>query len=173
MAKHIGESGGMPQLNPESYPSQIFWMAVTFLVLFLLIWRVAMPRIAGILEDRRNRIDNDLERAATLKAEADETQAAYEAAMAEGRSTAQAKIREATEAAAKKAAAEQAKLAEKMAAEIDAAEKRIDGEKEAALKEIEDVAAEAAQAAAQQLVGLKVDKKSAKSAVSAARKEQA
>lgn len=165
-------SGGMPQLNPDSFASQIFWMAVSFLLLFLLVWKVAMPRVAGILEDRRNRIDSDLERAATLKQEAEETQAAYETAMAEGRAEAQAAIRKSMDEAAKRASDEHAKLGAKLADDIAAAEGRIAQARDAAMKEIEDVSAEATQAAAQTLVGLKIDKRTAKSAVSAAIKER-
>ena len=56
-------SGGLPQLNITTFPSQIFWLVVTLVVLFLLLSKVALPRIASVLEERADAIADDLDAA--------------------------------------------------------------------------------------------------------------
>ncbi|HAA93387.1 MAG TPA: F0F1 ATP synthase subunit B', partial [Rhodospirillaceae bacterium] len=73
----------MPQLDPTFFPTQLFWLVVIFTLLFLIVWKVALPRIAGIRETRRTRIDTDLEKAGVLKEEAEGVLAAYEKSLAE------------------------------------------------------------------------------------------
>ena len=80
-----GTGGGMPQLNPESFTSQIFWLVVTFLIFFLIAWRVGLPKIGRVLEDRRERIDRDVSKAVELRNEAETVLAEYEKLSAEGR----------------------------------------------------------------------------------------
>ena len=60
----------LPQLDIETYASQIFWLIVTFIVLYFLVAKIAMPRIAEVLEGRQERIEDDLDKAETLKKEA-------------------------------------------------------------------------------------------------------
>ena len=79
----------MPQLDPSLFATQLFWLFVTFMVLFLIAWKVALPRIADVLNARQNRIDSDLERAQTLKSEAEDVLSAYEKALAEATAEAQ------------------------------------------------------------------------------------
>ena len=64
----------MPQLNPEFFFSQLFWLVITFSFLLLFLWRVSLPRISSVLEKRENKINNDVERAKQLKIEAEEIQ---------------------------------------------------------------------------------------------------
>ncbi len=80
-----GEHGGFPPFDPATWGSQVFWLAITFGALLLLMRRVALPRIGGILEDRANRIAGDLAEAGRLKEETDAAIAAYEQALAEAR----------------------------------------------------------------------------------------
>ena len=64
----------MPQLNPEFFVSQLFWLVVTFSFLLLFLWKVSLPRIGSILEKRENKINNDIEAARKLQIEAEEIQ---------------------------------------------------------------------------------------------------
>ena len=64
----------MPQLNPEFFISQLFWLVVTFSFLFLFLWKISLPRISSVLEKRENKISNDLETAKQLQKEAEEIQ---------------------------------------------------------------------------------------------------
>lgn len=78
----------MPQLAVETYASQIVWLAITFVVLYLIMSRVVIPRISGILEDREQRIRSDLDKAEELKSETDKAMQDYESRLAEARSKA-------------------------------------------------------------------------------------
>jgi F-type H+-transporting ATPase subunit b len=166
-----GGGGGMPQLNPESFASQLFWLAVTFILFFLIAWRVALPKIGRVLEDRRERIDRDVSKAQEVRNEAEAVLAEYEKLSAEGRASAQVVLREANELAAAEAAAEHEKIGKRLADDIAKAERRIDEARKSALESVGDVAAEIAQAAAAKLIGLDVSKSDAEGAVSRAVKD--
>ena len=93
------ESGGhkFPPLQVETYASQIFWLAIIFVALYLLMARIALPRVGGILENRQQHIDGDLAEAKQLKDSSDAAIAAYEKALADARGRAQALANETRE----------------------------------------------------------------------------
>ena len=64
----------MPQLNPEFFISQIFWLVITFAFLFIFLWRISLPRISSVLEKRATKINEDIKKAKTYQAEAEEIQ---------------------------------------------------------------------------------------------------
>ena len=64
----------MPQLNPEFFVSQLFWLVVTFSFLLLFLWKVSLPRIGSVLEKRENKINNDIKKAKQLQVEAEKIQ---------------------------------------------------------------------------------------------------
>ena len=158
----------MPQLDPSTFPTQIVWLVICFIVLYLLMWKVALPRIAEVLEARQSRIDDDLDRATALKEEAAQALAAYEASLAEAHARAQAELREAAEQLAAETSARQADLVARLSAEIAAAEARIARAKQQALKNIAAAAAEVAQAATARLIGVNVGKPALRKAIDAA-----
>src|SRR3979490_3282644 len=84
----------MPQLDVSTFPSQIFWLAVFFVVLYLLMARLALPKIEKIIEERRNRVDSDLDKAGQMKTEAEAVIAAYEKALLDARHQAQLTMKE-------------------------------------------------------------------------------
>ncbi len=79
---------GMPQLDFSTFPNQIFWLVVTLIVMYLILSRVALPRIAAVLAERQGTITNDLAAAEELKLKAIEAEKAYEQALADARSEA-------------------------------------------------------------------------------------
>lgn len=83
------EAPGMPQLDFSTFPNQIFWLVVTLVVIYLVLSRVALPRIGGILAERQGTITNDIAAAEDLKAKAIEAEDAYNKALADARSEAQ------------------------------------------------------------------------------------
>ncbi|MDK3020260.1 F0F1 ATP synthase subunit B' [Pseudodonghicola flavimaris] len=90
MAHGAAQGGvGMPQLDFSTFPNQVFWLAVTLVVIYLVLSRVALPRIGGILAERTGTITNDLAAAEDLKAKAVEAEEAYNQALADARSEAQ------------------------------------------------------------------------------------
>ena len=80
---------GMPQLDVTTFGNQIFWLLVALVVIYLVLSRVALPRIAGILAERQGTITNDLAAAEDLKAKAADAEAAYDKALADARAEAQ------------------------------------------------------------------------------------
>ena len=76
---------GMPQLDFSTFPNQIFWLAVTLVVIYLILSRIALPRIGSVLAERSGTITNDLSAADDLNQKAKAAEAAYEKALADAR----------------------------------------------------------------------------------------
>src|SRR5579859_1731905 len=77
------KQAGLPQLDPHTYASQLFWLAVMFIIVFVFMQTVGVPRVAAIIEERRRRIGNDLDEAERVRKDADETLKAYQASLAD------------------------------------------------------------------------------------------
>jgi F-type H+-transporting ATPase subunit b len=166
------ESGGMPQLNVHDFAPQLVWLAILFVVLYVLMARVGLPRVGAALQLRADRIKEDLDRAATLKDETEKIVAAYEKARSEARNKAAAVSRETAEAVAKKSAERQAKVGDELAGKIKSAETGIAAARDRAMGEIRNVAADIAADAARRLVGLQIGSADAQAAVAAVLKER-
>ena len=161
----------MPQFDPSTYASQLFWLAVMFVALYWIVSKIALPRIGEVLEQRARVIQDDLDRAAQLKAETDAAIAAYEKAMAEARAQAYEHMRVIQ--ADMKAVADKrtADVTAQVAKQISEAEARIASAKQAALESIKGVAADTARDVVAKLAGLSPDTGSVDAAVTTALKE--
>lgn len=144
----------MPQLDFADYAPQLVWLAITFTVLYLVMARIALPRIASVLDERDRQVETNVERAEKLKAEAEEALATYQQTMAEARAKAQAELRKAAEAVAAETQARESELSAKVAKQSEAAERSIATAKQAAMTDIQKVAAELAGAMAAKLAGI-------------------
>ncbi|HSV29187.1 MAG TPA: F0F1 ATP synthase subunit B' [Candidatus Omnitrophota bacterium] len=162
----------MPQFDPAFFAPQLFWLAITFITLYFLMAKVALPKIGAVLDERQRKIDDNLDKAAQLKAEAEAAVAAYEKALAESRSHAHAVIKETAERLAKHAEERNKELNAKLADQIKAGEARISAAKDTALANVRTVAVEVAGAAIARLTGGSTDQTVVESAVAAALKEQ-
>jgi F-type H+-transporting ATPase subunit b len=150
-----GGSGGMPQLdfgNPMTI-SQVVWLFIIFAVLYGIMSKVALPGVAAVLEERRRRIDGDLEVAQAAKQRADAAMSDHQAATARARGEAQAAIATATQQAQLAAAARGEALNAQLSAQIDAAEQRIGASRDAAMGALRQVASETAVALVARLTG--------------------
>ena len=117
--------GGLPQFDTSTFASQVFWLLIAFVVLYLLVSRLFVPRIGGIIEERRQRIADDFDKAAEFKRQAEEAEAGYKQALADARARASRiaqETRDQIDADIKKM---QAETDAKLEAEITAAETRI------------------------------------------------
>jgi F-type H+-transporting ATPase subunit b len=147
--------GTMPQMdfaNPLT-ASQVVWMAVILVVLYLLLSRWGLPRVGEILEKRAAVIARDLAIARAAKLEADKAVAQLNATMSQARSTAQAEVAKAVATAKAEAATAAAALAAKLDAKLAESEAQIAATKAAALAAIKPVAAEAASSILLKLTG--------------------
>ncbi len=144
----------MPQLDVSTFAPQLIWLAITFIVLYLLMANIGLPRVGAAIEARRRRREDDLERAAQLRREAEAAVAAYEGTRAGAREQAQATIRETTERLAAAAAERQRELTAVLAERTAAAERDIAAAKERALAEIRGVATDVAASIGNRLIGI-------------------
>jgi F-type H+-transporting ATPase subunit b len=161
----------MPQFDPTFFAPQLFWLALTFVTLYVLMTTVALPKIGAVLDERQRKIDDNLDKAAQLKAEAEAAVAAYEKALAESRAHAHTVIKEAADRAARQADERNRELGQRLADQIKAGEVRIAAAKDKALAGVRDVAVDVAAAAVARLVGGSPESAKLDAAVAAALKE--
>ncbi|MEO5611374.1 MAG: ATPase [Sphingomicrobium sp.] len=159
----------MPQITQLSmiFASQLFWLAVVFGILFFGIARNMVPKIQSTVDEREKRIADDLANAQAARAAAEETEAAYRAAMDASRADAAALTREARAASARESEAKVHAAAEKIAAKVAKAEAQIRAAADAARAEVEKVAAEATQDMVAKLIGVTIGRDEAAAAVKA------
>jgi len=147
----------MPQLNPEFFATQLFWLAVTFVTLYLLLSTIALPRIGAVLDARQRRIDENLTKAAQLKAEADTAIKAYEKALADAKAQAAAMIKETAEHLGREAEERNRELGLRLSEQIKAGEARIAEAKAQAMTSVREVALEVASSTIARLIGAQVN----------------
>ncbi len=160
-----GKKSGLPQLDPSTYPSQIFWLLVSFVLLYTLMSRVALPRVTEVLDMRQTQRDNNLSRASHLQEDADKIRQTLEAAMASAQAEAQAAMNAREQENAKKLAAESARFLEHARTRIANAEQNIAKAKEDALQSLADISAEVAADIVQKVSGAAANKNDAKKVV--------
>jgi F-type H+-transporting ATPase subunit b len=165
--------GGLPQLDATTFPSQIFWLIVSFLALYWLFSRKALPRVSDILEARQSRISSDLDQAAALRNEAEEALRKHQAVVAEAQARAAAQIKQTQDRLAAEAVRRQAEVDVGLNAKLVEAENRIAAAKNQALAEIQNVAAEVARSAVQRLSGIEVEAKDVEATVASIVREAA
>jgi F-type H+-transporting ATPase subunit b len=147
-------AAGFPPFQKDTFVSQLFWLAVLFLALYWIMSRIALPRVGSILEERRNRMDGDIADANRMKAESDEAIATYEKALAEARNKAHTFANEAREQHAAAAEAARKDLDASLNTKIAEAERAIAVRKTAAMASVQGIAAEAASAVVERLIGV-------------------
>lgn len=143
----------MPQLDYHTFVPQLVWLAISFIVLYVLMSRLALPKVRTAIEGRRRHLDDDLGRAAALKEEAELALAAYQKTLADARAAAQDTLRQTSEKLAADAAQRQQQLSATLAEQIAAAEARIAASKEQALADVRSIAAEVGGAVVEKLTG--------------------
>ena len=163
----------MPQLDISVFPTQLFWLALIFVALYLILWKVALPRVTEVRESRQVRIESDLEKAEALKAEAEAALADYEKTIAKATADAQNSVREAARKMAEDAEKQRDALAARLADQLAEAEKRIADERARAVNEIGEIAGDLTQAATSRLIGSEINQDAANAAVTAVIRESA
>jgi F-type H+-transporting ATPase subunit b len=156
-----------PPFNRETFPSQLFWLVVCFVALYLITARLVQPRVAGILGARKDRIAGDLAEASRLKSEADEALAAYEKALAEARARAQGIVAETRDKLQAEADRTRKVVEDQLATQLAEAEKAITATKTAAMANVRAIAVEAAAAIVTRLTGITAPEPSVAAAVDA------
>jgi len=149
-----GGRGAFPPFQKDTFASQLLWLVIAFVALYLLMAKVALPRIGAIMAARRDCVADDLAQANRYKQEAETALAAYEKALAEARGRAQGVAGEARERLQRETEATRRALEEKLNAKLGEAERAIAASKNAALANVRVIAVEAAAAIVEQLIGV-------------------
>jgi F-type H+-transporting ATPase subunit b len=145
--------GAFPPFNSQTFASQLVWLVITFVLLYVLMAKVALPRVGGIIAQRQKHIDDDLAQAGAFKAQSDTALAAYEKALADARTRAQAIANEMREKQAAEADARRKTLEAQLNVKLAEAEKTITATKQAAMANVRGIAADATKAIVERLIG--------------------
>jgi F-type H+-transporting ATPase subunit b len=170
---HTEAGGGhkeFPPFQKDTFASQLVSLVIAFVALYLIVSKIALPRVGGVLDARQNAIDGDLAEAQRLKDESDGALKAYESELAAARSRAQAIGAETREKLNAASEAERKTLEDRLATKLADAEKAIASTREAAMSNVRGIATEAAAAIVQRLTGLAPDGSSVGQAVDASLK---
>jgi F-type H+-transporting ATPase subunit b len=147
------EKHAFPPFEAQHFPSQLFWLALTFVLLYVLMARVALPRIGGILAARSKHIADDLSAAQRFKEQSEAANAAYLNSLADARARAQAMANDTREQQAAQAEAANKKLEAQLHDKLAAAEQSIAATRTAAMGNVAGIAADTAAAIVERLIG--------------------
>jgi F-type H+-transporting ATPase subunit b len=165
-----GAKGAFPPFAQETFASQLVWLAITFVALYLLISRIAVPRIGGILEERARRIEGDFAAAQKMKDESEAALAAYEKSLAEARGKAQTIGTEIRDKLHAEGEERRKALEAKLNAQLADSEKQIATTKAAAMSNVRGIAIDTAGAIVERLTGTAPATPAVQAAVDAALK---
>jgi F-type H+-transporting ATPase subunit b len=148
-----GEKHAFPPFESQHFPSQLFWLALTFLLLYVLMSRIALPRVAAIFAARNKRVSEDLAAANRFKEQSEAANAAYLKSLADARARAQGIANATRDEQAARAAATNKKLEAELHDKLAAAEQSIAATRAAAMGNVGSIAAETAAAIVERLIG--------------------
>ncbi|MGE0563733.1 MAG: F0F1 ATP synthase subunit B' [Pseudolabrys sp.] len=148
-----GPKGAFPPFNATTFASQLVWLAITFALLYVVMAKIALPRVGSMIEARQKRVADDLADAETFRKESDDALAAYEKALADARARAQAIASETRDKQAAESEAQRKQLEDGLNVRLADAEKTIAANKQAAMANVNGIAVETAKAIVTQLIG--------------------
>lgn len=161
------QNGGLPQLHSPDFAPQLFWLALTFVLLYWIMAKVALPRIGEVIEERQDRIRRDLAAAERLKSETETALQAYEKALADARANASSIASETRDALTAEVESERNAVENQLAKKLADAEAAIGATKAKALAGVKDIAGETVTAIVGALSNVTVSKDEVDSALAA------
>ncbi|MCB1651883.1 MAG: hypothetical protein KDI46_07525 [Alphaproteobacteria bacterium] len=170
---HGEEAVGLPQFNPTSFPSQIFWLAVIFIVLYIFFSKKTLPEISSVIENRQLHIQNDLDMAEQLRDEAEKVHQAYDSILEEARKKSSDLFGDAEQEIKKNAEKSLAEFQARYTKDVEKTTKSLEAAKSKALGDVDSIVAQVASEAAEKIIGIKADKKSAENVVQSLQSKQA
>ena len=147
------EDIGFPPFKTETYAGQLLWLAITFVALYTLLSRLVLPRLGGIIENRRATIASDLDDAAAMKSRAEDAGTAYERALAEAKGRAQSLAQETRAKLSAESDAKRKALEADLNQRLAEAETTITAKKTEAMSHVDAIARDAASAIIERLTG--------------------
>jgi F-type H+-transporting ATPase subunit b len=173
VAQHAADAAGhasegvFPPFDPTYFPSQLFWLAISFIALYVALDKFVLPKIKTTIEERRDRIADDLDAAAQAKADAEAAGEAYEKSLAEARAKAHVIAADTRKALDAEIAKETAEVEAELASKQEASEAAIRKAKDKAFAEVRGIAASATAVAVEALAGVDVSEADAGKTVDA------
>jgi len=165
-----GHKAPFPPFQKDTFASQLVSLLVAFVALYLIVSRIALPRVGSLLDERQKKIEGDLAAAQKLRDDSDSALKAYESELAAARSRAQAIGAETREKLNAASEVERKTLEERLSVKLAEAEKTIASTREAAMSNVRSIASDAAIAIVQRLAGLAPDRRTVNKAVDASLK---
>ena len=156
----LGSEAGMPQLNPEFWAAQIFWLIIIFSSLYLIIWKIFLPKITYSIENRKSRIVNDLDEAQKLKENAEEKLNDYKKIIEKSKKEAQKIIEDSNKKLDRDIEIKKKNFYDEVKKELIDAEKEIKDLRRSSLSNISDIAAEISAEVIKQIINTEVNKSS-------------
>ena len=160
-----GGHGGLPPLDAHTFPPQILWLVIFFALLYLLMSKVALPKMAAVLDKRHKAIEGDLAKASALKHETEAAIQHYEKSLADARANAQGIATETRSKIADEIETERSALEKTLSSKLAEADSRISATQAKAMQDVHEVAAETAAEIGSELTGHKVSKEHAAKAI--------
>ena len=155
-AEAAQKQSGLPQLNAPDWAPQLIWLALTFGALYFILSRSTLPRIASVLDERKNRIERDLAEAERLSTETQNAIAEYEQKLSDARGQASSLAKESRDKVAADLAAKQQAAEDEAAKKMSAAEERIGAMKSEAMAQVTAISTETTQELVKTLIGADV-----------------
>ena len=165
-----GHEGAFPPFDSTHFVSQLVWLAITFGLLYYLMSKVALPRIAGILRDRGDKISGDLDAARAAQGKAEAAQVEHNKTLADAKASAQALGQEAHAKLAAQADAQRKALEADLNARLAVADAEIAEARTKAMANVEGIAKDAAAAIIEHITGKAADPQKIAAALAAATK---
>ena len=153
----FGAEGGMPQLNPEFWASQIFWLILIFSSLYIIMWKIFLPKISDIIENRKSRIIGDLNETQKLKENAEKKLREYNKIIEDTKKEAKKIIEDNKKKLENDIKSKKQKFNEEIEKELKSVEKEIKSLKKSSISSINKIAAEVSSEVIKQLVGTSVN----------------
>ncbi|NBX66908.1 MAG: hypothetical protein EBQ96_07935 [Proteobacteria bacterium] len=163
------KKAGLPQFDVTTFPKQLFWLALTFVFLYVMYSKVTLPRIGSVIENRASKVAEDLRAAEQLKADVERVRSEYEAAITAAQSDAQKQIASVQADIKRLSETQDAAFKAKAESAIETLEKKIDVNRTRALAELNSIAAELAVDIAARVAGVKTDKSAAQAVIDGTR----
>ena len=158
--KAYGSDSGMPQLNPEFWTAQVFWLILTFSILYLIVWKIFLPKITYSVENRKSRIVNDLDEAQKLKESAEKKLSEYNKIIERSKQEAKKIIDDARKRLDQDIVNKKKDFNSQIDKEISAVEKEIEDLKKTSISDISKIASDTASDLIKKIVNTEINKSS-------------
>ena len=168
----FGSETGMPQLNPEFWIAQIFWLILIFSSLYLIIWKIFLPRITYSIENRKSRVVNDLDEAQKLKDNAEKKLEEYNEIIEKTKKEAKKIIDDSKKKLDKDIESKKQKFNDAIAKELITVEKEIKDLRKSSMLNISNIASEISTEVIKQIINVEINKSSVSAIVNDVAKKE-